>query len=157
MRLKSTERNFNGLIVRHRKSAVFLERETDLSVNGYVSHFSKDQTLYIARSELSNKYTFSEDEFNEFVAYMEQIAHEAWANFAPKEADSLGADYADYYDSEFDSEGSLWFGKYFINLDGPSQPKTNNPIARLYKFNKRKFESFIYDLRKQLVRSEAND
>lgn len=150
------ERNFKGLIVRHRKSAVFFERETDLSIDGCVSYFSKDKTLYIARSELSYKYTFSEDEFNEFVAYMEQIANEAWTNFKPKEADSLGADYADYYDREFDSEGSLWLGKYYISLDGPSQPKTNNRIARLYKFNKRKFESFIYDLRKTMTGSEVN-
>lgn len=150
------ERNFNGLIVRHRKSAVFFERETDLSIDGCVSYFSKDKTLYIERGELSNKYTFSEDEFREFVAYMEQIANEAWTNFKPKEADSLGADYADYYDREFDSEGSLWLGKYYISLDGPSQPKTDNPIARLYKFNKRKFESFIYDLRKTMTGSEVN-
>ena len=146
------ERNFKGLIVRHRKSAVFFERETDLSIEGYVSPYWKDKTPVIEPSELKRRYIFSEDEFNEFVAYMEQIANEAWNNFKPKEADRLGADYADYYDREFDSEGSLWLGKYYISLDGPSQPKTDNPIVRLYKFNKLKFESFIYDLRKQLVR-----
>ena len=145
------ERNFNGLIVRHRKSAVFFERETDLNIEGYVLPHWKDQTPVIQPSESSRKYIFSQGEFKEFLVYMEQIANEAWKNFLPKEADSMGADYADYYDREFENEGSLWIGKYFISLDGPfNQPKTNNPIVRLYKFNKRKFESFVYDLRKAL-------
>lgn len=145
------ERNFNGLIVRHRKSAVFFERETDLNIEGYVLPHWKDQTPVVQPSESSRKYIFSKDEFKEFLVYMEQIANEAWKSFTPKEADSLGADYADYYDREFDNEGSLWIGKYYISLEGPfNQPKTNNPIVRLYKFNKRKFESFIYDLQKTL-------
>lgn len=145
------ERNFNGLIVQHRKSAVFFLHETDLSIEGYVSPLWSDKTPVIKPSELNRKYIFSEDEFKEFVAYMEQIANEAWKNFIPKEADSLGADYAEYYDRDFDNEGSLWVGKYYINLHGPAnQPKTDNPMVRLYKFNKRKFESFIYDLRKAL-------
>ncbi|KGR88849.1 hypothetical protein [Lysinibacillus boronitolerans] len=146
-----TERNFNGLIVRHRKSAVFFERETDLNIEGYVSPRWSDQTPVIQLSELRRKYHFSKDDFNEFLAYMEQIANEAWKNFTPKEADSMGADYDSYYDKEFDNEGSLSIGKYYIDLDGPfCQPKTNNPVIRLFKFNKRKFESFIYDLRKAL-------
>lgn len=149
------ERNFNGLIVRHRKSAVFFERETDLNIEGYVLPHWKDQTPVVKPSELSRKYIFTQDEFKGYVAYMEQIANEAWINFSPKEADSMGSDYADYYDREFGNEGSLWVGKYYISLDGPAnQPKTNNPIVRLYKFNKRKFESFVYDLRKALDGSE---
>lgn len=145
------ERNFKGLIVRHRKSAVYFERETDLNIEGYVLPHWKDQTPVIQPSESSRKYIFSKDEFKEFLVYMEQIANEAWKNFTPKEADSLGADYADYYDKEFDNEGSLSVGKYFVDVDGPfNQPKTSNPIVRLYKFNKRKFESFVYDLCKAL-------
>lgn len=145
------ERNFNGLIVRHRKSAVYFERETDLNIEGYVLPHWKDQTPVIQPSESSRKYIFSKDEFKEFLVYMEQIANEAWKNFSPKVADSMGADYADYYDKEFDNEGSLSVGKYFVDVDGPfNQPKTSNPIVRLYKFNKRKFESFVYDLRKAL-------
>jgi len=145
------ERNFNGLIVRHRKSAIFFERETDLNIEGYVLPHWKDQTPVIQPSESSRKYIFNQDEFKELLVYLEQIANEAWKNFTPKEADSIDADYADYYDREFDTEGSLWIGKYYISLEGPfNQPKTNNPIVRLYKFNKRKFESFIFDIRKAL-------
>lgn len=151
------ERNFKGLIVRHRKSAVFFERETDLSIEGYVAPSWKDEAPVIQTSELGQKYIFSQDEFQEFLAYMEQIAEEAWKSFVPKEADSMGADYADYYDKDFGNEGSLSVGKYYIDLDGPAnQPKTDNPIVRLYKFNKRKFESFIYDLRKTMIGSEVN-
>ncbi len=150
------ERNFKGLIVRHRKSAVFFERETDLSIEGYVSPYWKDKTPVIEPSELKRKYIFSEDEFKEFLDYMEQIANEAWKSFVPKEADSFGADYCEYYDREFDNNGSLSVGKYYLNIEGPYQKKTNNPIIRLYKFNKRKFESFIYDLRKTMTGSEVN-
>lgn len=148
--MKSIEHKFNGLIVRHRKSAVFFERETDLNIGDYVSPFSQDKIPFIQQSELYRQYIFSKDGFKEFIAYMEQIAHEAWTNFTPKEADSLGADYEEYYDREFDSEGSLCISKYSLILYGPNQPKTDNPRVRLYKFNKRKFESFIYDLRKVL-------
>lgn len=145
------ERNFNGLIVRHRKSAVFFERETDLSIGGYVSPFWKDEASVIQPSELKHKYAFSQSEFKEFVAYMEQIAEKAWKSFVPKEADSMGADYWEYYDRDFDNNGYLSVGKYFVSVDGPAnQPKTDNPIVRLYKFNKRKFESFVYDLHKAL-------
>ncbi|MBU5250532.1 hypothetical protein KQI46_00975 [Lysinibacillus capsici] len=145
------ERNFNGLIVRHRKSAVFFERETDLTIEGYVLPHWKDPTPVIKPSELSRKYIFTQDEFKGFVAYMEQIANEAWKNFTPKDADSMGSDYWEYYDRDFDNNGYLSVGKYYINLDGPAnQPKTSNPIVRLYKFNKRKYESFVYDLRKAL-------
>lgn len=149
------ERNFNGLIVRHRKSAVFFERETDLTIEGYVLPHWKDQTPVIQPSELEQKYNFSQTEFKEFMAYMEKIALESWKSFAPKDADSWGADYADYYDKDFDNEGSLRVGKYFVDVKGPAnQPKTSNPVVRLYKFNKRKFESFVYDLRKALEGSE---
>ena len=143
------ERNFNGLIVRHRKSAVFFERETDLKIEGYVLPHWEDQTHVVQPSESSRKYIFTQDEFKEFLVYMEQIANESWKNFAPKEAVSPGSDYWEYYDRDFDNNGYLTVGKYYINLEGPaSQPKTSNPIVRLYKFNKRKFESFVYDLRK---------
>jgi len=149
---KMIERNFNGLIVRHRKSAVFFERETDLNIKGYVSRYWEDQTPVIQPSELERKYIFSQTEFKEFVAYMEQIALEAWSNFRPKIAVSPGSDYWEYYDRDFDNNGYLTVGKYYINLDGPAnQPKTDNPVVRLYKFNKRKFESFIYDLRQTLA------
>ena len=92
----------------------------------------------------------------EFAAYMEQIAYEAWTNFTQKEEDSMRSDYWEYYDRDFHNNGYLSVGKKFISLDGLSQPKTDNPIARLDKFNNRKFQSFIYDLRKQIVRNETN-
>jgi len=149
------EHNFNGLIVRHRKSAVYFERETDLNMVGYVSPYWKDKAPVIQPSELSHKYIFSQDELNEFLTYMEQIAEEAWKNFTPKKADSMGADYWEYYDKDFDNNGYLSVGKHFVSVEGPAnQPKTSNPIVRLYKFNKRKFESFIFDLRKSIAGSE---
>lgn len=149
-----TDQNGEQLIVRHRKSAVFFLRETDLSVDGYSFPWWGDTTPNIQRSELERSYTFTQEVFEDFVEYMEEIARESWKSFAAKEADSFGADYADYHDKDFDNDGSLDVGKNRLRVDGPSQNKTDDPIARLYKFNKRKFESFIYDLRK--LRCDTN-
>lgn len=142
-----TAKNGEELIVRHRKSAVLFYRETDLDIEGYVGRLWTDKTPNVNPTEIERKYTFSEDVFTEFVAYMEKIAQESWTSFAAKEADSAGADYDEYYDKEFDNNGSLSIGRLVLRVEGPFQPKTSNPIIRLYKFNKRKFESFIFDLR----------
>lgn len=143
-----TDQNGEQLIIRHRKSAVLFLRETDLNIKGYVSPFWKDPTPIVEPKEMKRTYTFSQEGFEEFSNYMEQIAQESWKNFTPKIADSLGADYEEYYDKEFDTEGSLHVGKHQLQIEGPYQPKTNDLIIRMYKFNKRKFESFIYDLKK---------
>ncbi|WP_342538355.1 hypothetical protein MKY15_19840 [Sporosarcina sp. FSL K6-1540] len=143
-----TDKNGEQLIVRHRKSAVFFLRETDLSIDGYSFPWWVDTTPSIQRSELERSYRFTQEAFECFVEYMEEIALESWKSFIPKEADSFGADYAEYYDRDFDSNGDLSVRKNRLKVDGPGQNKTGDPIARLYKFNKRKFESFVYDLKK---------
>lgn len=150
-----TDLNGEQLIVRLRKSAVFFLRETDLSIDGYSFPWWSDTTPSIQRSELERSYTFTQEVFEGFVEYMEEIAQESWKIFVPKEADSFGADYAEYYDRDFDSNGDLSVRKNQLQVDGPGQNKTDDPIARLYKFNKRKFESFVYDLKK--IRRESND
>lgn len=146
-----TDENGLQLIVRHRKSAVFFLRKTDTSIEGYVSPYWKDKTPVVNPSEISRKYTFSPQAFKDFADYMEQIAQESWKNFNPRVADSLGADYVEYFDKEFGTEGSLDLSKNELKVEGPYQPKTNDPIIRLYKFNKRKFESFVFDLREKLI------
>lgn len=143
-----TDRNGEQLIVRHRKSAVFFLRETDVNIAGYSFPWWTDTTPSIQRSELERSYRFTQEVFESFIEYMEEIARESWKNFTPKVADSFGADYAEYYDRDFDSNGDLGVSKNQLRIDGPGQNKTDDPIARLYKFNKRKFESFIFDLQK---------
>lgn len=148
------ERDFGGLIVRHRKSAVFFMREADLTAERrWRNPFKEDEPerVYIASSQLDCEFHFDKENFEELLAYLEQIAAEAWKVFNPKEVDSMGADYWEYYDKEFDNNGYASIGKFYIKLEGPNQELTSDPIIRLYKFNKRKFESFIYDLREALA------
>lgn len=134
------------LIVKHRKSAVFFLRETDLSIEGYVSSYWTDKTPVFNPEEIKRTYSFSPDVFVEVANYLNSIAQESWKNFTPKVADSFGADYDQYYDREHENEGSLSVSKNSICVEGPYQYKKRRPLIRLYKFNKRKFESFIYDL-----------
>jgi hypothetical protein len=138
-----TDINGEHLIVKHRKSAVFFERIADLEKE---NRYHPD---LISIEELKRTYYFTEVMFKSFCDYCNHIANESWKNFSPKEADSWGADYDDYYDQDFDNNGSLIIRKNEMFIEGPySQPKKNGERVRLIKFNKRKFESFVYDLNK---------
>lgn len=138
--------NGEELIVRHRKSAIFFLREADLSKNNkYKSPFSKGD--YVAKEELYRKYVFDEETYCELLSYLEDIASHSWKGFEPKVADSFGADHYEYYDREFDNNGYSSVSKNTITLTAPNQLKEHGSCIRMYKFNKRKFESFIFDYR----------
>lgn len=121
----------NGLelIVRHRRSAVILEA-------------SEDTVLKI--SERKNKYffkfKFSEDAMLTLLDYLLEVSNKSWKNIEPKEANSLGSDYYEYYDRKLDNNGYLDISENLIKLERPSVDSN-----KLYQFNKRKMESFLYD------------
>ncbi|MGE7840709.1 hypothetical protein ACQKNX_07950 [Lysinibacillus sp. NPDC093712] len=143
-----TDKAGQELIVKHRKSAVFFEGEVDVSKpnsNG------EKHSEYICIKELRKLYNFTKEDFEEFIMYCEKIANESWSSFEPKVADSTGADYDDYYDKEFDNNGSLSIRAGIISIEAPyTQLKSNGDIVRYIKFNKRKFESFVFDLRRSV-------
>lgn len=116
-------KNGIDLIVKNRKSAIFFEIEEH-------EHY---QCLL----------EFSQEGFKEFVEYIEEISNKSWVGLTPKEADSLGADYCEYYDKELDGNGYLTHKDYWFLMERPSLDS-----SRFYKFNKRKMESFLYDLKK---------
>lgn len=132
------------LIVRHRKSAVFfIGKANHTKANGYGAKHAE----YICIKELAKAYSFSTEEFERFVSYCEEIASESWKSFNPREADSMGAEYDDYYDRDFDNNGRLSVQKESMRIEGPyTQLKSKGEFVRLIKFNKRQFESFVYDL-----------
>jgi hypothetical protein len=111
------------LIVKNRKSAVIFEI---LGLEHYQANLE-----------------FAPLEFENFIVHLEDVSNKAWNNFAPKEADSLGSDYYEYYDKEFDNNGYLTVRDDWIFIE---RPTLDSP--RFYKFNKRKMESFIYDLKR---------
>ena len=113
------------LVIKSRKSAVIFE---------------------IDKSETNGSYDFllkfTLEGFKELLKYIEDISNKCWSNLNPKEADSFGSDYYEYYDRELDNNGYLSFRDNALFIERPSLDS-----RRLYQFNKKKMESFIYDFR----------
>lgn len=118
------------LIVKHRKSAVIFEMNQNQINNKY-----------------NVTYNFGLKDFIELFNYIKMIANEAWTNLSPKEANSLGSDYYEYYDKDFDTNGYLRIRENTIYIDRPTLDG-----HKLYQFSKKKMESFIFDFEK-LVKS----
>lgn len=120
--------NGNLLVINHRKSAVFFESGKDFE--GYDISFK-----------------FTQETFLEVLKHINHAASESWSNLDPRDATSEASDYDCYYDIEFDNNGYLWLVKQQHGL------KLSRPITdsnRLYKFNKRKMETFLFDCQKYL-------
>jgi len=123
----------NGLVVKHRKSAVILElREENNTDYRFVFPFK------------------TAEEFIEFSDYMHEVATEVWPSHTPKQATSDGADYWEYYDWEMDNNGYLTLYREKLCIERP-----NLANKRMYQFNKRKMESFIYDLQQATKTDDA--
>ncbi|MFJ7552512.1 hypothetical protein ACIQXZ_01170 [Bacillus thuringiensis] len=121
-----TSTNSLELIIKSRKSAVIFEIEPSKTNGKYDFLFE-----------------FNLMDFMELLEYIEGISNKSWNNLNPKECDSLGADYYEYYDRPLDSNGYLDISKYKLRIERPSLES-----GRLYQFNKKKMESFIYDFKK---------
>lgn len=100
----------------------------------------KTDNKNIERNYYLNLY-FSETAFKEIIKYLEEISKDIWRNFNPKEADSVSSDYEEYYDRKYDNNGYLSIKENFFNIE---RPYIDCPY--MYKFNKRRMESFIHDL-----------
>ena len=89
------------------------------------------------------KLYFSKDVFKEITKCLESISKDMWKDFNSKEADSISSDYEEYYDRKYDNNGYLTIKEGFLSIERPCET-----CPYMYKFNKRKMESFIYDLNK---------
>jgi hypothetical protein len=114
------------LSVKSRRSAIILELGGEYE--------EEDRFYFIFR--------FTPKDYDEIIKYLEEEALKCWPNFSPREADSEGSDYFEYYDKEFDNNGyiKLWIDDA-LAIERPSRDS-----KKLYQFNKRRMESFIYDL-----------
>lgn len=117
----------NGLVVKHRRSAIILENESGKS-----------------ETESRFSYSFAHGEWVEFMDYLRVAANEAWSTITPKEAHSMGSDYDEYYDRRYDNNGYLSLTDTGINIHAP-----HLSMDTLYQFNKPKIQSFLYDLEKK--------
>lgn len=146
----------NGLIVQSRKSAVFFMKNYNKNnIKEYTPIRNMDGKLkkvntgefHISREETDVSFVFKEGELQEFINYMKTIGEESWKEFKPKEADSMRTDYDSYWDKDLQDEGNLYISnRGRISVEAPYQEFKNQDLVRLYKFDKRKFESFVYDL-----------
>lgn len=91
---------------------------------------------------------FKLNEFKVFTNKLKELAVIVWGNIEPKEAISEASDYYEYYDKELDNNGYFTFNasKGFIQV---CQVYDNN--SRIYKFNKRKMQSLLFDLDKEVA------
>lgn len=118
----------NGLVVKHRKSAILFEDRDGKQEK--TSRFS---------------YYFTTNEFRDFLDYIKQIADETWGNIVPKCATSPSSDYDEYYDRKYDDNGYLSIRENSLIVRAPYWS-----VDTLYQFNKPKIQSFMYDLDKKL-------
>ncbi|MBC1229781.1 hypothetical protein HB816_04850 [Listeria booriae] len=117
----------NGLVLKvvHRKSAV---------------------EFYLESPNIENRhldFRFTPDVFNKLLDYILTVAHESWSNPSPQDANSPGSDYWEYYDKKLDNNGYLSIN-FIENTLSLSRPVDEN--NKLYQFNKRKIESFMFDI-----------
>ena len=112
-------------------------------VNGHILTVTtrKHAIIFSRRIEENSYLDFSDDVFQEFIAFLKEQANECWSNFKPKEANSFGSDYAEYYDSKLRNDGSLSLGKNGLSI---VRPVEGNVCC--YQFNKAKMQSFMFDL-----------
>ena len=119
-----TSTNGLKLIIKYRKSAVIFEMDE--------SQMDKNRIVF----------KFDSKDFADLLDYIEIISNKSWTNLKPKEADSFGSDYCEYYDRKLDNNGYLSIKENTLIIERPFL-KSN----KLYQFNKKKMESFIYDFR----------
>ncbi len=114
-------KNGSMLRIKNKKSAIIFEIEKKQRNREYIFIFT---------------FTFTPEDFAALFSYLEQIATGTLGNIRPKKAFSLGAD----YDRELDNNGYFWITKNKVSIKRPSRDN-----VRLYQFNKRKMESFLFD------------
>lgn len=138
------------LIVRHRRSAVLFHREADLSLTNAFER--QGEPPYVAHEELNRTFTFDAETFRALADHLETVGASVWSTLDVRDVDSFSSDYGEYYDKPFDNNGYLRLhpGRNSLSIEAPNQPKSKDPVIRMYQFNKRRFESFLYDLRNDL-------
>ncbi|QST02844.1 hypothetical protein IMZ31_20045 (plasmid) [Pontibacillus sp. ALD_SL1] len=119
-----TAKDGNVLVIKNRKSAVILE------------HGSLESD-----SDWRFTFSFSEEAFDEVKRAIQEAAEESWSGLTRKDATDLGTDYYEYYDRKYDNNGYLSLEENALELERPTTESN-----KLYQFNKRRMESFLYDL-----------
>lgn len=124
-----------------KKVNVLKDTEKFETTDGNTLLVKKDKSTIVFIGTYDGIYRFKPSVFLDFKTYFKTLACKIWSSFEPKEATSWASDYDSYYDKEFDNEGDLTLINNGIQVLGPDEDS-----SRLFRFNKRKAESFVYDL-----------
>lgn len=89
------------------------------------------------------EFKFEQEVFNEIKKELWMLSNKVWKNINVKEATSFGSDYFEYYDRQFDNNGTLVLLKAGFKF---GRPVTES--LKLYQLNKVKTESLLFDLNK---------
>lgn len=84
----------------------------------------------------------------ELFKFLKEQAVKVWKAFTPKAANSFGSDYWEFYDRNTDNNGYLEI-RNELKFQSP-----NDETTLLYQFNKRRMESFIYDIESLIYRGD---
>lgn len=122
----------------------------DNGTNLIIEHNKNNVLFKTDEKNIKNVYSldlyFSSNTFKEIINYLNNISHDIWKDFTPKIAKSMSCDYTEYYDKKYDSDGYLTvYEGGILLIERPCKECTY-----MYKFNKRRMESFIYDLKQYL-------
>lgn len=78
---------------------------------------------------------------DEYLKAVKEAADNAWPNIKPEVADSLGADYDEMYDTKRDANYKIGGLRRVVQICGyPEDDQAN------YDFNKRRMQSYLFDL-----------
>lgn len=90
-------------------------------------------------------FELDQEGLDSFYRQLLKLAVEVWGTIDLKEVTGLGNDYGEYYDRELDNDGSALICQEGIGFDPPAPHLESN---RLYRFTKRKIETYLFDLKK---------
>jgi len=89
--------------------------------------------------------SLTKEQYVVFYQQLLEMARQVWPDLVLKEATSFGNDYTEYYDKEFDNDGSASIDDDGIYFWPPAPHLESN---RLYRFTKAKIQTYLFDLQK---------
>lgn len=111
------------IIIRQRKTTVLIE----------LVHNDPNETSYTLQ--------FTPEGYVDAMDTIKAAAHQAWPNIKPKKYTSVSSHYHGYFDEELSGYGFLIIG----TSDQIAITKPDGQNKRMYQFNKRRMESFLFD------------
>lgn len=92
--------------------------------------------------------------FDSYYKQLFVLANSIWKDLELREVTGFGNDYQEYYDKELDNDGSAAIDVNGIYFYPPAPHLKSN---RLYRFTKKKIETYLYDLKKRTSYAAPTD